>query len=138
MLHSVYACSSFRLKFFIVTGILFSLGLIHLVHSQNFPKHTFSTYAYHGVRNIIFPEIFAYVLKEWSPGNKDSFSPHVASFIMNRNIPDVFCETAMSEIAIVSRPLWGFHDVLGTFGDQSFMIITLTVNEFNLFQNHIG
>lgn len=26
----------------------------------------------------------------------------------------------------------------GTFRDQSFMIITLIVNEFNLFQNHIS
>ena len=49
-----------------------SLGIIHLVHTQDFPKRQYfsplartRTCAYQGVRNISYSEDFAYVIYEF-------------------------------------------------------------------------
>ena len=51
---------------------LLVLEIIHLVCTQNFPKNYIlplictRACAYHGVKNVSFPENFVYVLNEWS------------------------------------------------------------------------
>ena len=47
-----------KLKLVSLLSIVMSLGIIHLVRTQNFPKR---------VRNISFSENFTYVLNGWSP-----------------------------------------------------------------------
>ena len=59
-----------------LAGWLYTLGIIHLVRTQNFPKKKkkrstsyplIRTYSctYHGIRNVSFSEYFAYVINEW-------------------------------------------------------------------------
>ena len=71
-------------------------GIIHLVHSQNFPKNSnflppdTYTLVYQGVRNVSFSKIFAYVLNEWFQTNLKRTLMQIIYFVISHLDDETF------------------------------------------------
>ena len=100
-----------------------SLGIIHLVCAQNFPKNWnfIRTCTYEGVRNVTFSKSFAYVLNEWSLTFLQKFLIKFLNILydlrkyqVTRSRPTVFLSNA-----------YKFHESIENFSPEQAYILFL-------------